>query len=118
MASVSFVCATLAYAQESWVVSQSEAACLLKNLDAYLDIKDEPVVIFVRLCPETDMREAMRRLQKNSSGLPSGPSVRITPDGAQFDEYLVYSRTELACLKNISLDVKTSPVHLPQHPCD
>jgi hypothetical protein len=106
-----------AQAQESWVISAKEASCLFENLDAYLESKAEPVVIFIRLCPVTDPVEAMRKMQKNSGSLPTAPSVTIAPDGSPFDEYIVYSQLELACLKEMAIQSTISPVRLPHNPC-
>lgn len=106
----------LAQDQDKWVVRLNEAECLLDNIDTYLLGDREPVVIFISLCPETDTSRIMRKLQKNS-GLPSGPSVVIAPDGTEFDELIVYSKKELLCLKDLPIIKAVSHIRLPQNPC-
>lgn len=106
-----------AYSQEGWRLTPEDASCLQENLTSYEASTDEPVVIFLRVCPVVDRAEALRQLQQNDAGLPAGPSVVVAPDGAPFDEVIVYSRSELTCLRTILSTAEGSPIILPQSPC-
>jgi hypothetical protein len=105
-------------AQENWVVNPDQAACLIQNISEYQVSKDEPIVIFLDVCPTVDRMEALRKMQKNSSTLP-GPRVYVLEDGSEkeADKVIVYSRDELECLRQLNVATSVAPVLLPQRPC-
>lgn len=105
---------TNSLANEAWNVLPEHATCMLSNLEAYISSKSEPVVIFLQVCPTVDRQEALSKLQQNSGVTPH---VKTLPNGKAFDEIIVYTREELACLRTSSFNVSQSPVLLPRKPC-
>ena len=96
----------------SWRVSAADAECFLSNIDQYRRVTDDPVVIFIAVCPETDRQKAIEKLQKNS-----GTGLRSSEDSQ--DGILVYTQAELDCLSKIYESVRgeSSIVFLPKEPC-
>ena len=113
-----FVAPTVhAFADDAfWSVKADHAKCFLENIDAYLTSQDEPVVVFFQVCPIAERTAALQSLQKNSAGLPSGPTVRVLPGNTTSATVVVYSKSELACLKGMSITLDTSLVMLPKKP--
>lgn len=105
-------------AQENWIVNPDQASCLIENIEEYQVSEDEPIVIFLDVCPTVDRTEALRRMQKNNSTLP-GPRVYVLEDGSkkEADKVIVYSKDELECLRQLDISTSVAPVLLPQQPC-
>ncbi|MEM1155357.1 MAG: hypothetical protein AAGI44_14560 [Pseudomonadota bacterium] len=89
---------------------------MLDNIDLYLERSDgNPIVVVLPACPETDTNAALGALQQNSG---AQPGVTVRQDDDSLDEIVFYSRSELNCLKGLSLDLSRATVDLPQNPCD
>lgn len=101
------------------MVGRDQAKCLFNNLPEYMDSGDEPVVIFLNVCPTADRMEALAKLQQNNGALPAGPTIMITPDGLErpVDDVIVYTQAELACLRNTDPQDFEDFVLLPVAPC-
>ena len=110
---------TAAHADENWTVNRNQAKCLFEHLPRYLESGDEPIVIFLSVCPTVDRMEALAKLQQNNGALPAGPSIIITPEGEErpVDDVIVYTKAELECLLNIELQNFEGFVLLPLEPC-
>lgn len=87
-----------------WVVDRRAAECLLDNIQGYSRIDGDPIVIFMRSCPEN-------RIPQNNSILPDVPFSNL-------DSVIFYSKKELACLSKINLYLERDPekAFLPRKP--
>jgi len=106
-------------AQDNWTVPIQQANCLLENLWLYQSSDNDPIVVFLTVCPTVDRLEAMSKLQQNNGSLPAGPSVVVLEDGSErlADEVLVYTRDELLCLEELEVDLAATYALLPKDPC-
>lgn len=105
-----------ALAQETWTVEAERAACLIENLDGYLDHSDgDPIIVVLPACPEADPSIALGMMQQNSG---AQPSVTVLPDNTSVDEIIFFSREEISCLRAIQIDLSAETTAIPLHPCD
>ena len=51
---------------DEWIIPEDKFECIVTNLEAYKSVENDPVLIFVTECPETDVTKIMRDRQKNS----------------------------------------------------
>ena len=87
---------SLGVGAESWRISPKDASCLLENLEAYKSTDDNPIIVFLEVCPEVDRQKAIAALQQNSA-----PGLRETEDGT-FDSVIVLTKDELDCIGQIA----------------
>ena len=108
-----------AQAQEAWVLHPEQAACFITNLEAYQNSGDDPVVILLDACPEVNRMKALRKMQKNSAAINTGPTIYVLETGEQkvADSMIVYNQRELSCLSQLDIATTDAPVLLPQDPC-
>lgn len=95
--------------EKFWRVEIRQAQCLLDNLEAYQKSQHDPIIVFLKACPEVDRNKAIASLQQNTSS----PSIPIV-EGQETDEIIVFNRSELACLSKIALNREDKLVLIPK----
>jgi hypothetical protein len=74
------------------LVEREHLRCLIENLDKYSVLNQEPLVIYLVICPETALTSAsLEKLQRNSLPQPIGSNTPI-------ENVLVVNKAELQCL--------------------
>ena len=102
-----------------WVITPEAADCLSASLDAYRRARDEPIIIFLDACPETDPALAMAQLtQNNGSPRIGSPQVVTDMEGVEFevDSTLFYTRDEVICLDPTEFVADGNLVRVPREP--
>lgn len=94
--------ASTATGAESWRISPKDAACLLENLETYKGADDNPIIVFLEVCPEVDRQKAIAALQQNSA-----PGLRESEDG-NFDSVIVLTKEELECVGQLASNADLS----------
>jgi|TARA_R110000787_G_scaffold36877_1_gene93994 hypothetical protein len=116
MVSISAFCglhaASALSAEKVWRVNQEHARCFLNSLADYQNSVDNPITIYLKVCPIVDRRAALRALQVATSIQPS-VSVLAT----DVDEKLLYTHEDLSCLSGFEIDPGEPLVELPRAPC-
>ncbi|NDK37046.1 hypothetical protein [Rhodovulum sulfidophilum] len=81
--------------EKFWTIAEDRAACIRDNASQYAEHGSDPIVIVVQGCPEVDVMAALASSAKNMApvGVMRGDSV------------LIFTRSELACLKELQLEV-------------
>lgn len=105
-----------AQAQEKpvWNIKAEQLDCLRQNLNGYLATEQDPVVIFLSACPETDLVKIMASTSQNMAVA----DVEVVQDSANAPaEVVSFTRTELACLSEFIPDGGGPVVQVPRDPC-
>ena len=80
-------------AQEGLRFDRQGFACVMENVQKYINIDTNPVVIFIKFCPQTGVTpDMLRPIQRNASpDLPDGSDVAVEP-------VISFTKDELSCL--------------------
>jgi hypothetical protein len=101
---------------QSQLVDKSQLLCVIDNINKYLNVKTNPVLVILSICPQADLdAEAIGRLTRNEL-----PEPRLTADKGGVVRFLVLSKAELNCLSPYRplIDETKKPVFsLPKHLC-
>lgn len=88
--------------------------CLQSNLNKYLAAAEDPLVIFLAACPETDLATIMAGSSKNMAVA----DVEIAGDSPEKPaEVIVFSREQLNCLAKLDVELDRPVVQIPRQPC-
>jgi len=86
-------CALAQDKQVERVVKREQLKCVIDHLKTYGESKEDPVIIYLSICPEVTMTpEAIRKLQQNS--LPNPGQGQLSA----LETVLVLLKSELRCL--------------------
>lgn len=100
-------------AQDMWKLDAQSATCILQNITLYEQAAEDPIVIFVKACPIVDRAAAIQSLQMNTAL----PTLKENSVGALgLDEVIVFTRQELACLRNMVVPEGTPVIGIPKSP--
>jgi hypothetical protein len=99
-------------------VHREQLLCVLKNLDKYLEVARDPVLIVLAICPQTELNaEAIGRITRNELPQPKTGTDVAADSAARF---LVLSKSDLNCLpkfRSILNDLEGSLIRLPTNLC-
>lgn len=97
-----------------WNVEADHFQCLQQNVDAYMATGQEPVVIFLTACPETDLVKIMASTSKNLEV----SDVKTVDDSADRPaEVITFSRAQMACLAKVVPPAGARVLQVPKDPC-
>jgi hypothetical protein len=109
-------CAVAQIKQAERVVKREQLKCVIDHLKTYSESKEDPVIIYLSICPETTMTtDAIRKLQQNS--LPNPGQGQAAP----LETVLVLMKSELGCLSAYQVlanDRSQDLVHVRTPVCD
>jgi len=91
-----FALTTNAQVDNTWHVKTDKAKCILRNINIYLQQSSDPVIIYVDICPKTDLDAA------TNVGLPNIRANKALKNNA-VEAVLVYTKKELRCLSKFVL---------------
>ncbi|MGH1575705.1 hypothetical protein [Planktotalea sp.] len=83
-----------------WRLHIEQAKCIQDNVANYLASQQDPLVIVVKACPETDLAAAMAKSAQNSG-------IFNVSEG---DDVLILQPSELSCFGRLPLDDAAGPV--------
>ena len=87
---------------ESVLVDADHLACLLENIEAYLGEEDDPLMVFLPLCPETSPSlEETLEFAENSSLLV----IKESETESTTLSVVLLTKEQLSCLKESSKEV-------------
>lgn len=92
-----------------WRVEKSKASCFLSNIEVYVALNERPTVIFLDDCPQVDLSASLERMARNSLLPQPAPSNKS-------DTVIVYTTEEIACLRQLSIDLSSDVVLIPKSP--
>jgi hypothetical protein len=96
-----------------WNLKADQAACLQKNVDAYLALNEDPLVIFLAACPETDLVKIMAQSSQN---MAIAEVDRQEDSAEQPAEVITFTRAQLQCLMDLKLESGQAVVQVPRDP--
>jgi hypothetical protein len=111
-----FVPSGAAQAQDKpvWNIKAEQLDCLRQNVNGYLATEQDPVVIFLSACPETDLVKIMASTSQNMAVA----DVDVVPDSANAPaEVASFTRAELVCLSEFTPDAGSPVIQVPRDPC-
>lgn len=76
-----------------WEIIESKYQCIASHWRAYMESPDEPVVIVVDACPETDVTIALSSIAQNNSVIGVGAG----------DKIVILKKKELPCFPDIGI---------------
>lgn len=97
-----------------WNIRSDHLNCLLANSAAYLEGASDPIIIFLTVCPQTDLEEILKGSTKNLSIV--APDVQ-SDSKDEPAEVVVFTRQQLECLRDISFDLSVPVLEIPRDPC-
>lgn len=105
------------FAQETavWVVESAKIRCVFENISVYLASKNDPVIVYLDACPETDMVAVFREMTKNST-IPTIRRRDKAPN--EPEQVIVFTKAELECLSRHMPDTTNTLTRLPRKPCE
>ncbi len=107
--------AALAQGAPDWNIKAEHYACLMENIDAYLNSTNDKVVIFLQHCPETDLVKLFSLNTKNSLAV----NVETVKDSEEQPAAVVtFTKKQLHCLRSKFPPADQGVMKIPQRPCD
>ena len=97
-----------------WIIPSAQLTCIIQNLDHYSKMKEDPVLIFVNDCPETDIAKIISSRIVNT--LPK--IEKKSADGDGWDEAIVFAKRDLPCLPASAKEYRGDLMIVPKRPCD
>jgi uncharacterized protein YfaS (alpha-2-macroglobulin family) len=104
----------LAEGSDLWNIKADQFQCLLNNVDAYLATGQEPVVIFLTACPETDLVKIMASTSRN---LAVSDVKTVDDSTEQPAEVVTFTKAQLACLAGVEVATSALVLQVPKDPC-
>jgi hypothetical protein len=100
------------------LVPKDQLLCVLNNLDKYLAVQNNPVIIVLAACPNAELTtEVMERLTRDE--LPQ-PKVGRNNSAGSVARFLVLTKADLNCLSNFRValnDRGDALFRLPKNLC-
>ncbi len=97
-----------------WRVKTENFSCFLKHLNTYKRSNEDPVIIYLDACPETDFSQVIKKLTKNSV-VPSIDKSNTKKN--EIKSVITYLKDELVCLEKYVIDKSKNFIDVPVKPC-
>jgi hypothetical protein len=99
--------------RDYWIIPKERLECIVANLETYSSQGGDPILIFVDDCPAIDLSQIMSKRVKNSL-----PVVKSQPSKKDWDEAIVFSKTDLACVSKYLKNSEKGMIQVKKKPCE
>jgi hypothetical protein len=97
--------------EEFWRVTPEQAKCLVENIQTYLSLGLEIIVIPIATCPFPSLSVESLDGLENYGGVSK---IYTKKEGADYDEILSFTAKDLACLKSSMIRIEGGSAYIPR----